>query len=561
MTQFLLELAAVPAVPLLGLALFYAKVMSPGAVAANRVRGLRWRIRARLRPGPGYASLFELFCRWGRLSAIHHGRRARPRLKLRHRLRSRTVRYAVRLGRAQYGRRVYGRLEDQCGTIAAQRSGKTALLIDRVLDHEGPALTSTSRADIYMAAASARSRRGPVEVFNPLGIGGVRSTFSWNLLAACEDEMSAYRMADWLTGMTPASAGNIEWFESKGRYALGSLLLAANIGGYTLTDIYWWIHSGDPQQCEAVRILQQRGNKEMAQLIVRLLGTDRTAGSVRDTIDKTLQFAAMPELAAAASRDGSFDHLGLVRDCGTLYLIASGDSNSLITPLIRALASWLHFEAGLIGSMMPSQRLDPPLLMALDEVSVTCPIDLPAMLSDSAGKGILIEWVAHSMSQLESRWGKDGAQTIIACSGVLRLLGGIKNSETLRLASELCGETEGPEGKPVPVVPVELLRVLPDWRALVIRTNLYPVVVKFRPYWRRIGYRWPFRLRQAIPAPLPVAPSRYPAYPLLEDTEETDVVLSGGVMLSTFATMALPDESAPTSQNGHKPQSWIPEAR
>jgi len=199
--------------------------------------------------------------------------------------------------------------------------------------------------------------------------------------------------------------------------------------------------------------------------------------------------------------------------------------------------------------------------MALDEVSVTCPIDLPAMLSDSAGKGILIEWVAHSMSQLESRWGKDGAQTIIACSGVLRLLGGIKNSETLRLASELCGETEGPEGKPVPVVPVELLRVLPDWRALVIRTNLYPVVVKFRPYWRRIGYRWPFRLRQAIPAPLPVAPSRYPAYPLLEDTEETDVVLSGGVMLSTFATMALPDESAPTSQNGHKPQSWIPEAR
>lgn len=543
MIRLMLEVAAVPAIALLALALFYVKVMSRGAVAANRVRGLRWRIRARLRPGPGYASLFELFFRWGRMSAIHHGRRARPALKFRHRIRFRTVRYAVRLGRAQYGRRVYGRLEDQCGTIAAQRSGKTGLLVDRVLDHEGPALTSTSRADVYMASAALRSRRGPVEVFNPLGIGGVRSTFSWNLLGACSDEMSSYRMADWLTGITPA-AGNIDWFESKGRYALGSLLLAANIGGYSVTDVYWWIHSGNPQQCEAVSILQRRGNREMAQLIIRLLGTDRTAGSVRDTIDKTLQFAAMPELAEAVSRDGSFDHLGLVTGCGTLYLITSGDSNSLITPVIRALASWLHFEAGLVGSMMPSQRLDPPLLMALDEVSVTCPIALPDMLSDSAGKGILIEWVAHSMSQLESRWGKDGAQTIIACSGVLRLLGGIKNSETLRLASELCGEIDH-DGESVPVMPVELLRTLPDWRALIIRTNLNPVVVKFRPYWRRPGYRWSFKPSQVVPVPRPeyIEPKLW-----LEVPEDI-----GG--------LAEPEEIPSAASNGHNPQAWIPESR
>ena len=47
----------------------------------------------------------------------------------------------------------------------------------------------------------------------------------------------------------------------------------------------------------------------------------------------------------------------------------------------------------------------------------------------------------------------------------------------------------GHEDDEVPVVPPELLRTLPDWRALVIRTNLNPVVVKFRPAWKRLGYR------------------------------------------------------------------------
>lgn len=547
-----------PWVPLAALVLivclFYSRVLSKSAVASNRVRALRWRIRARLKPGPGYASFPELFSRWGRLAALHHGGHARPGMRRRHRLRARTTRIAVRLGRAQWFRRVYGRLEDQCGTIAAQRSGKTGLLIDRVLDHDGPVITSSSRADIYTASASARSRRGPVEVFNPLGVGGVRSTFSWNLLGACGDEMSAYRMADWLAGATPGY-GNVEWFECKATFALGALLMAANVGGYTITDVYWWIHSGAPQACPAIAILRRHGNPQMAQLVHRLLGADRTAGSVRDTMDKTLQFAAMPPLAEAASREGSFDHLGLLEDCGTLYLITSGEGRSLITPLIRALASWLHFEAGLIGSKRRHGRLDPPLLMALDEVSVTCPIALPDMLSDSAGKGILIEWVAHSISQLEERWGKHGAQTIIATSGLLRLLGGIKNPETLELAAQLCGKTEGHDGKEVPVVPVDLLRTLPDWRALVIRTNLRPLVVKFRPYWRRWNYRWPFRNRQVVPVTRHAQPA--PAAWLLDVPEDVPAGFSAADPAALRGGGV--DAAEPVTHNGHRPQAWIPE--
>ena len=59
--------------------LFYRAVLGRRAQARRRVRALRWRARLRLRPGPGYASLLELVFRWGRLAAVHHGGRARPR--------------------------------------------------------------------------------------------------------------------------------------------------------------------------------------------------------------------------------------------------------------------------------------------------------------------------------------------------------------------------------------------------------------------------------------------------------------------------------------------------
>src|SRR5690349_18444740 len=75
--------------------LFYRSVLSRSAQRRHRARALRWRARLRLRPGPGYASLSELVLRWGRLAAVHHGRRMRPGMKFRARLFSRATGYAV----------------------------------------------------------------------------------------------------------------------------------------------------------------------------------------------------------------------------------------------------------------------------------------------------------------------------------------------------------------------------------------------------------------------------------------------------------------------------------
>jgi hypothetical protein len=43
--------------------------------------------------------------------------------------------------------------------------------------------------------------------------------------------------------------------------------------------------------------------------------------------------------------------------------------------------------------------------------------------------------------------------------------------------------------EPYRVLPPELLRTLPEWRALIVRGNLSPVIVRLRMAWRRSDYR------------------------------------------------------------------------
>ena len=132
--------------------------------SGDRIRAIRWRIRLRMHPGRGFASIGELWFRWSRHAAIGHGRRARPGLRLRHRLRVRTTDYAVRLGRGQWFRRAYARMEDQVLVMAAQRTGKSGIVADRILDHPGPVLATTTRTDLAQLTIGSRAQRGPVYV-------------------------------------------------------------------------------------------------------------------------------------------------------------------------------------------------------------------------------------------------------------------------------------------------------------------------------------------------------------------------------------------------------------
>ena len=326
----------------------------------------------------------------------------------------------------------------------------------------------------------------------------------------------------------------------KASSVLASLLHAAALDGRTMADVYQWAHGID--DAEAERILTAHPGTAGGWLgpIREVRKPGRTADSIRMTVTRALAWLADPAVAAATSPgpDEGFDVAEFVSGRNTLYMIGAGRDEAPIAPLFRAFAEYVHDRATFVGSLQPHGRLDPPMLMALDEVTQICPVPLPSWMADSAGKGILIVAVCHGLAQLEARWDSAGARAIWDTAGIKVILGGVADPDTLDRLSRLCGEIslrthsrswydDGRRARtvtyqPVRVLPPELLRGLPEWRALVIRGNLSPVVVRLRMAWRRQDYRHARRASGPFARRLPSAEvdHPWPDWPEAEVTEE-----------------------------------------
>src|SRR6266545_571225 len=546
-TAFLVLLAA-----LVFLAIVVRIVAGNPGAARHRVRVLRWRIRLYLRPGAGYANLLELAVRWSRLRAVRSGGRSRPSLPGWMRMFLPVTAYAVRLGRAHFGRRVIASMEDQTLVLAAPRTGKSGWLADRIIDHPGAVVTTTTRTDLYENTAPLRGRHGVLHVFNPEGIGGLPSTFRWNPLRDCQHPAIALQRAASFTAATESTGmQDLAFWIGKATSALACLLHAAALAGRTMTDVYRWAHTIDDDEPERILSAHPWAAEGWLGPIQEIRKPGRTADSIRMTVTRALAWLADPAVAAATSPGPGegFDVADFVSGVGTLYMIGTGREEAPIAPLFRAFAEYVQAGTAYAGSLQPHGRLDPPMLMALDEVTQICPVPLPHWMADSAGKGILIVAVCHGLAQLEARWHSAGARAIWDTAGIKVILGGVGDPDTLDRLSRLCGEidlrrhtwTRFEDGRraravthqPVRVLPPELLRTLPEWRALVLRGNLSPVVVRLRMAWRRRDYR---RAKRAeirrdnrigvvwqrptpVPAALPPQPPwRRPTGPTGEDT-------------------------------------------
>ncbi len=221
-------------------ALFWRFNLSARAMERNRARAMRWRARCRLRPGPGFASLAELGTQWSRMAAAHRGGRVRPGLTWTQRMvATAATAYALRLGRAQWGKRVFGSMEANWLLIAPPRKHKSGMLADMLLDWPGAAIATSTRIDLFHLTAGARWRHGPVFVFNPYQVGGVPSSFGWDVVSGCEDPAEAFIRADSIIGPR-TETGDMAWWQDKAAIALAALLHAAALSGRTVLDIWDW---------------------------------------------------------------------------------------------------------------------------------------------------------------------------------------------------------------------------------------------------------------------------------------------------------------------------------
>ena len=93
--------------------------------------------------------------------------------------------------------------------------------------------------------------------------------------------------------------------------------------------------------------------------------------------------------------------------------------------LVAAFVEDLIETARRLAARSPGARLDPPLLLALDEIGNLAPLpSLPMLMAEGGGTGITTMPVLQSLAQARDRWSENQASAIWDASIVKVILGG-----------------------------------------------------------------------------------------------------------------------------------------
>jgi len=335
----------------------------------HRVRQLRIRLRLRLHPGKGHATVFELWWRWGRPAAFRGSRRTRPQLTLAQRILTRARAYSILAGRAQYRHALRLPSDEHAVIFSPPRGGKTGWLARIILRYPGPVISTTTKADVHALTSGVRAGHGPVHVFNPQHTGGAASTFTWNPLDGCEEPAAAIRRADaFAAAVSQKGVEDASFWAAKASDYLRGYFHAAALAGLDLRTVARWVAGTALDEPEHILRTTPGASAYLADQLAEMRGeANKTISTVRMTMSRGLAFLADPALAASvlpAPGDGLNTETFLSHN-GTLYLIAETQGEDApVAPLFACLASEIHYTAALHGSNQPGARLDPPLLMA-----------------------------------------------------------------------------------------------------------------------------------------------------------------------------------------------------
>ena len=153
-----------------------------------------------------------------------------------------------------------------------------------------------------------------------------------------------------------------------------------------------------------------------------------------------------------------------------------------------------------LAAAQPGGRLDPPLLLLLDEAANIAPIpSLPNLMSDGGGTGMTRVTVLQSLAQARARWGDAGADAMWDASTTKVILGGLAHADDLQRISRLAGDIDVPQftrstsqggasrsisSQRVPALPLERIRCLPAGQALVLARRCPPLQAQLTSWWQ-----------------------------------------------------------------------------
>jgi type IV secretion system protein VirD4 len=405
--------------------------------------------------------------------------------------------------------RVWAANEDVVIAFGGPRVGKSAWLAGRIIDAPGAALVTSTRTDLYEVTHELRSRRGPVLVFNAVGLAGLPSTVTFDPLTGCTNPVTAAeRATDLLAAGARGGSGDREYWEAQARRVLAALLHAAALGGRHMRDVLAWV--ADPERAgrEVTALLRKSSEPAFELDVTQFVGTnERTRTSITSTIMPALGWLTSPAASAAAAPGRSLDVEQLLGSRATVYLLGAEETQA--APLVTALTGHIAREARRLAAFQPAGRLDPPLGLFLDEAALISPVPLESWTADMGGRGVTIVACFQSRAQLLARYGEHAAATILNNTGAALVFGGTRDRADLEFWSTLAGERDEPvlttdlhgrvasrSVRKVAVLAPAQIANLPAGQVVVIRRGLAPIIGRAEAVWRRADVRELARARR-----------------------------------------------------------------
>ena len=495
--------------------LYWACTLAVASIATTVGVVVRWRLAGgrgdrsttsahRLRHLPGMATRRELTDAAGHRSVLARARNARPS----HATTRDPALVGYRLGNSR-GVQLWCSVEDSALLVGPPRMGKGLhVVIPWILDAPGPVVATSTRPDTLAIALRHRARRGPVAVFDPQRLAGLPDGLRWSPVRGCEQPRVAMVRARGFAsaiGMQ-GSVSDASFWLGQTETALRCLLHAAALGRKGTRVLYRW--SLDPQAATEAKDTLLKGPPAAdgwADALAAILNADpRQRDSVWLGVRLALAALSDPDVMDAVDPgpDEVFDPAEFLRASGTLFLPASAVGSGTCAPLVAAFLEDITETARVLAARAPGARLDPPLLLALDEIANLTPLpSLPSLMAEGGGSGITTLAVFQSLAQARHRWGEHAADAMWDAATVKLVLGGLGKMRDLEDIARLLGEVDEPTRsdsrgrtgertttvglRQVPTMPPALLRTLPFGSGVLLLRHSRPAVIDLHSWTRR----------------------------------------------------------------------------
>ena len=468
--------------------------------------GRRRRHRAAVR---GLATRADIRAHLGEPAILRQAKWIRPSLE-----RPTRTDMCIVLGRdVHYRQAIYGSIEDSYVLVGPTGCGKTSeFMVGAVIDFPGPAVVTSTKSELLDATAAARSRSGPIWVFDPLNVvpselmvqmGWLRAR--WDPVRGCDDSQVASRRARVAVTASGAGRGVIDgnYWTTSAIAAGEAYFHAAALAGADLQTVARWVFA--PRDDAAVNILldNERAAPGWGDRLRQAMprgADDRESHSVFHALQRAFDAVAVPEVMASCcpGDDLGFDPAEFVRGRGTLYLVGDPEDQRSVAPLVTMLMDAIIAAARRLAATLPNERLDPPLGLFLDEATQIAPLaSLPSLMSEGRSFGLTLVVVFQTWARPGEVWGEAGAKTIWQNAAAKVIFGQVTDTDEMERLSRLCGEYEEPvvnrsrsaggwgethSNQLRRRMSPDEIRELPLGQALVMYREMRPVITHLTPY-------------------------------------------------------------------------------